>query len=94
MSAPIRLVIAGAAGRMGQAIARCALADSVFEIGGAFEMRGHAGVGTDYGTWLGQPSPLGVRMLDDAKAAIGRGDVIVTFTLPEATIEHVKLAQE
>ena len=92
MSHSVRLVIAGAAGRMGQAIARCALADSVFAVGAAFEMRGHAGVGTDYGTLLGRPAPLGVRLLDDAKAAIGQGDVVIEFTLPEPTIEHVKLA--
>ena len=75
MSQPIRVVIAGACGRMGQAIARCVLADSVFAIGAAFEMRGHAGVGTDYGTLLGRSAPLGVRLLDDAKAAIGQGEI-------------------
>lgn len=79
---------------MGQAIARCALQDSVFSIGAAFEAKGHQAVGQDLGMVLGRPSNLGVKVVDDAKAAITRGDVLIEFTVPDVTIEHAQLAQQ
>ena len=78
---------------MGQAIARCALQDSVFAIGAALEASGHEAIGRDVATVLGRPQALGVRVSDDAKAAIGQGDVLIEFTAPEVTIAHVQLAQ-
>ncbi len=90
----VKLIIAGCCGRMGQAIARCALQDSVFAIGAAFEAPGHASLGKDYGTVLGRPTALGVHIGSDAKAALGAGDVLIEFTVPEVTVEHVKLAQQ
>ena len=79
---------------MGQAIARCALQDSVFSIGAAFEAKGHQAVGQDLGMVLGRPSTLGVKVVDDANAAMGQGDVIIEFTIPDVTIEHAQLAQQ
>ena len=78
---------------MGQAIARCALQDSVFAIGAALEASGHEAIGRDLSTILGRPAALGVRVADDAKAAIGQGDVLIEFTVPEVTIAHAQLAQ-
>lgn len=90
----IRIVISGCAGRMGRSIAAAALQDSVFAIGAALEAAGHAAVGQDYGRLLGRPSPLGVPVGDDARAALGQGDVLIEFTLPEVTVAHVQLAQQ
>ena len=78
---------------MGQAIARCALQDSVFTIGAALEASGHAAIGRDFGTVLGQPAELGVRVAADANAGLGQGDVLIEFTAPEVTVAHVQLAQ-
>ena len=78
---------------MGQAIARCALQDSVFAIGAALEASGHEAIGRDLATVLGRPAGLGVRVADDAKAAIGQGDVLIEFTIPDVTIAHAQLAQ-
>ena len=90
----IRLVIAGCCGRMGRAIAELALHDSVFALGAAFEAAGHEAVGQDYATVLGKPNALGVRVIDDARAAMSHGDVLIEFTTPDATVAHVRLAQE
>lgn len=90
----IKLVISGCSGRMGRSIASLALQDSVFAIGGALEAAGHQAVGRDLGAVLGQAGELGVRVSDDAKAAIGQGDVLIEFTLPEPTIAHLRLAQQ
>ena len=95
---PIKLVISGACGRMGQAIARCALADSAFVIGAALEARGSPDVGKPYATMLGRPLPQDITVITVASVAIGRGDneqvVLIEFTTPEATMEHAQLAKE
>jgi len=35
-----------------------------------------------------------VKVTDDARAAISQGDVLIEFTLPEATVEHAQIAQQ
>lgn len=90
----VRLTISGACGRMGQAIARCALQDSVFALGAVLEAEGHEAIGREYATILGQPKGAGVTVTSDAKAALGQGDVLIEFTSPEATIAHAQLAQQ
>lgn len=91
----IKLVIAGCCGRMGQAIARCALEDSAFALGAVFEAPGHAAINGDYATVLGRPiGNSALRVSDDARKAITQGDVVIEFTTPEATLAHVELARE
>ena len=77
---------------MGARIASLALADSVYTIAAAIEARGHQTVGQDVGTLLGV-KPLGVRVTDDAAAALQSGDVLIEFTRPEPTLEHLQLAR-
>ncbi|MBI3312199.1 MAG: 4-hydroxy-tetrahydrodipicolinate reductase [Candidatus Omnitrophica bacterium] len=91
---PIKLVISGCCGRMGQAIARCALADSAFVIGAALEADVHQAVGQDYGTVLGLSSPLNIRVTQMAKEVMGAGDVVIEFTTPDVTVAHAQLAQQ
>ena len=86
--------IAGCCGRMGRAIATLALEDSMFAVRGALEAPGHAALGQDYGTFLGLPKPLGVAVVDDAAAAMRPADVVIDFTLPEATLAHVGVARQ
>ena len=90
----IKLVISGCCGRMGRSIATLALADSVFAIGAALEAAGHESVGHDYGAVLGQSVPLKVPVVDDPRQAMSRGDVLVEFTVPAVTVEHLQLAQQ
>lgn len=90
----IKLVIAGCCGRMGRAIADCAVRDARFSLGAVFEAPGHQAVGREYGAVLGRPDALGVRVGDDAGAAIRQGEVLVEFTTPQATVAHVRMAQQ
>ena len=79
---------------MGQAIARCALADSVFTLGAVLEAQGHEAVGKEYSAILGRPVAPTITVGTDARKAIGQGDVVIEFTSPEATISHLALALE
>lgn len=90
----IKLVISGGCGRMGRSIAMLALQDSVFTIGAVLEASGHEAIGRDYGTLLGHPAPLGVKVSDGFDAALKQGDVVIEFTSPEVTVAHVQVAQQ
>ena len=90
----IRLTISGSCGRMGQAIARCALADSVFTLAAALEAEGHEAAGREYSAVLGRPLNPSLRVSSDARQAISSGDVLIEFTVPDATLAHAQLAQE
>lgn len=78
---------------MGSRIAMLALADSAFAVGGALEASGHLCLGRDAGECLGL-APLGVRVTDDARAALNGGDVLIEFSQPAATVEHVRAARQ
>ena len=90
----IKLVISGCAGRMGRMIASLALEDSGFTVAGALEASSHAALGQDYALVLGRGPALGVTVSDDARAALGQGDVLIEFTTPEVTLAHAQLAQQ
>jgi 4-hydroxy-tetrahydrodipicolinate reductase len=81
MVEPIRLVVHGAAGRMGQRVIACASSDSTpWKLVAAIERAGHLKSGADAGTLAGIP-PAGV--------AVSAGwtcpaDVVIDFSLPEA----------
>ena len=79
---------------MGQAIGQCALADGAFGIRAALESKGHEAIGRDYGTVLGRPIASALRVVADERLAISQGDVLIDFTVPEATVAHAQLAQE
>ncbi len=89
----LKLTISGCCGRMGQAIARCALRESAASVVAAFEAPGHPAIGQSYATVLGLQMNGLPPVSEDAKTAISRGDVLIEFTLPEPTVQHVELAQ-
>ena len=87
---------------MGQAIARCALTNPTFEILAALEAPGYHPVGQNYGMLLGLASSLqNISVINVASVAIpdrfqvpDLQVVLIDFTAPEATVEHVQLAKK
>lgn len=89
----VRIAIAGAAGRMGRSLIQaCALAEGV-ELGAAVARPGSRAVGKDVGELAGLP-PLAIPVTDDLAAALDDFDVLVDFTLPEATLKHLDLCRQ
>ena len=78
----IRIAIAGAAGRMGQALAKAA-AGGDFAIVGGSERAGAEGVGKELAP--------GVLIADAANKAAATADVWIDFTTPEATLAALDL---
>ena len=83
----LKIAIAGSSGRMGRALLEAVLHDSDLKLAAALEVKGNAAVGRDAGELTG--SPCGVRVRDDAAAAIADCDVLIDFTRPEGTAAHL-----
>jgi 4-hydroxy-tetrahydrodipicolinate reductase len=89
----MRLVVMGAAGRMGRMLVR-----TIGEIPGvcvvaALERPGSDALGKDAGMVAGLP-PLGVAISDDPLQAVVDADGILDFTAPAASIELAALAAQ
>lgn len=94
MTAPdLRLVIAGAAGRMGRTLVRAASEQPGAVVVGATEHAGSHHLGADCGTLAGVGAN-GVMIVSDASAAAASADAIVDFTLPQSSAELARLAGE
>ncbi|MFN9271606.1 MAG: 4-hydroxy-tetrahydrodipicolinate reductase [Planctomycetia bacterium] len=81
MAEPLRLVVHGAAGRMGQRVVACAASDTPpWKLVAAIERAGHPRSGADAGVLAGIPA-AGVTVSD---AWTCPADVVIDFSLPEA----------
>lgn len=86
-----KVVIAGAAGRMGQCLVRCADGLDSVSVCGAVEAPGHAQLGTDSGVLAGVAAN-GVPLQDDPAPLLGHADVLIDFSFHEAVPGHVDAA--
>ena len=93
MSTPIKIVINGCAGRMGQALTRLALADDGLALVGGLEAADSAALGVDMAELAGC-APCGIATSTDALAAIKDADAVIDFTTPEASVELAGLAAQ
>ena len=89
--AELKIAIAGAAGRMGLALARAAAANNGIVVAAAFDRPGSPSLGQDIGTAAGIGA-LGVTITDDADAALSQAEAVLDFTAPELTVALVQRA--
>lgn len=85
-SEPLRLVVAGAAGRVGRRIIALAQESGRFELVGALEASGHADLGADIGEMAGI-GPVGVKL---STACEEVAEVMIDFSPPAAAVEHAE----
>ncbi len=84
------VVVAGAAGRMGCRVIACLGDAPDLRLVGALEAPGHAALGRDAGEVAGV-GRLGVPVAADPAAVLTRDRILVEFSMPEATLEHLRL---
>lgn len=89
----VRIIVAGAAGRMGSRITTLSREYPELKLTGAFEKKGHEAVGKDIGLVMGI-GETGIKLSDSLGDIIDNTDVIIDFTTPSATKENVKLASQ
>jgi 4-hydroxy-tetrahydrodipicolinate reductase len=91
----IKAVIAGAGGRMGARIITILSASEGIRLSSALERKGHPLVGQDAFSLAGLPGNKTPALItDDLTAAVKAADVLIDFTIPEATLEHIKACAE
>jgi 4-hydroxy-tetrahydrodipicolinate reductase len=84
----VRIIVAGAAGRMGQRIIRLIQGDDSAELAGALEVSGHRAAGRDVGELIGIGA-VGVPLSTELRPLLKGCDVLIDFTYPEATLSHL-----
>lgn len=89
----MRLVVVGAAGRMGCALIRALLLTPGAALSGAVEREGSAAIGQDAGALVGLPH-TGVSVTTDPLKAFAEADGVLDFTTPSATVEFAALAAQ
>jgi len=89
ISSRVRVVIAGADGKMGRALLGLAFRDKTVKVAGGFEVPGNPAVGEDLGLLAGL-SPAGLKAADSLEKVIGACDVVIDFTAPKATEKILK----
>ncbi len=91
----IKAVVTGAAGRMGSRIINVLSTSEGISLSGAVERKGHAFVGQDSCGPAGIPQGGVLTLIsDDLPAALRTGDVLIDFTSPGASLEHIKTCAE
>lgn len=89
----IRVIVAGAAGRMGARILHMAHEHPDVFLAGAFERPDHPAVGRDAGEHAGL-GVLGVPVAGSIEEVEGDGNVLIDFTSPETTLTNARTAAE
>ena len=89
--ADMRLIVAGAGGRMGRTLVKAITEAKGFALAGALEDARSPLMGWDAGTLAGMPEN-GVKLTSDAAALMDKADAIIDFTAPVATIAFATLA--
>jgi 4-hydroxy-tetrahydrodipicolinate reductase len=89
----IKVIVNGAAGRMGGRLISLLKDSAALSLAGAIERKGHVSIGEDAGEVAGC-GPMGVPIGDDFSAVVGHGEVTIDFSSPMATLEHLRTATQ
>ena len=85
----ISVIIDGACGRMGKMISQGVVTQNDMRLVGAIEYGGHPQLGEDVGEVAGVGT-IGVPISDDLSEILDEADVVIEFTAPSASIEHLR----
>lgn len=87
-----RIAVAGASGRMGHMLIEAVRAADDCTLTGALDRAGHAALGQDAGSFAGQVT--GVHITANLEQGLQNSDVLIDFTRPEGTLEHLRVCRE
>jgi 4-hydroxy-tetrahydrodipicolinate reductase len=86
----MRLVVAGAGGRMGRTIIKAIAESKGLAVGGAIDAPGSAVIGRDCGELAGL-GKNGIAVTTDAAALLASADGLIDFTIPAATMVFAEI---
>jgi len=88
----MKIAVVGAHGRMGRMLIEATLKDEMATLVAAFDRPGSPAIGKTAGELVGMPCDVVVS--DDFAGQIGNADVLIDFTRPEGTLEHLRVCRE
>jgi 4-hydroxy-tetrahydrodipicolinate reductase len=89
-----KVIVSGAAGRMGSRLVALIKDSSALTLAGAIEGKAHQAIGQDAGEAAGT-GRIGLPITDDLSALLKRGgEVVIDFSTPEATLGHLRAVAE
>ena len=88
--ADMRLIVAGAGGRMGRTLVKAIAETKGLVLAGAVEDAHSPLLGQDSGVLAGLPAN-GIKLIADVKAALANADGIIDFTVPKASTAYAVL---
>jgi len=93
MAKEIKVLVCGAAGRMGQAVVRAVVNEAGVKLVCAIDRSDNPKLGTDIGVICGI-GETGVKLSTDLKESISKSqpDVMVDFTMPEIVFVNAQIA--
>jgi len=89
----INVIVAGAAGRMGSRLVALIKESHTLTLAGAIEGKGHSALGEDAGETAGC-GKVGVPITNDLSPLLERGAVVIDFSAPEATLNHLRIVAQ
>ena len=89
---PFKIAIAGASGRMGQMRVDAVGAADDCVLGGALDIAASPAVGRDAGAYTGLAT--GVVITADVRQGLQGCDVLIDFTRPEGTLQHLRVCRD
>ena len=89
----LRVIIVGAAGRMGRMLIETLSTTKGLSLAGAIERSGAPALGQDSGLLSGT-GPNGVMISDDPLPLFAKADAVIDFTTPASTVEFAALAAQ
>ena len=87
-----RIAVVGAGGRMGRSLIEAAREQDGIELTAAVDRAGGEAIGRDAGELAGI-GRLGVAVADELERVVDGFDVLIDFTLPEATLAHAEVCR-
>ncbi|MGO9568232.1 MAG: 4-hydroxy-tetrahydrodipicolinate reductase, partial [Desulfomonilaceae bacterium] len=87
----MKIAVSGAGGRMGKRILALGHDHPDIEISGALEGPAHPALGSDAGENAGI-GRLGIPIMADVEGVLNECDILIDFSAPAASVEHVKAA--
>lgn len=88
----VKVAIAGCTGRMGKALLEGVFQSDDLELHAALDHQGSAHLGKDAGELAG--SACGVKISADFASVLKGADVLIDFTRPEGTLDHIAACQK
>ncbi|MDY7576856.1 4-hydroxy-tetrahydrodipicolinate reductase [Herbaspirillum sp. RTI4] len=88
----LKIAVAGASGRMGRMLIEAIQEASDTVLTGALDVPGSSSLGSDAAAFLG--SPAGVLIESDLARGLQGAQILIDFTRPEGTLEHLRYCAE